>query len=99
MSLSLSLPLSLSAPSASTRSVSKSNISIYQAEYHPVARTRESDPNLVNYFSEVDPDEPTTSATTTVHSASIFDRDARETESSETSRNSARRCRLIPAQI
>ncbi|EZA61068.1 hypothetical protein X777_08280 [Ooceraea biroi] len=76
-----------SASTSNERSAIKSNTSVYQAEHHPVAhatRTRESYQDLAGYFSEVDPDEPTTSATNiTVHSASTFDRDAERTESSE----------------
>lgn len=53
------------------------------------ARTRESYQDLASYFSEVDPDEPSTSATNTiVLSTSTFDRDLERTEPSKTLQNS-----------
>ncbi|XP_072765920.1 uncharacterized protein [Anoplolepis gracilipes] len=66
------------------QSTAKSNTSIYRSEHHSVAhaaRTRESCQDLASYFSEVDPDEPSTSATNTiVLSASTFDRDVEPSE-------------------
>jgi len=53
------------------------------------ARTRESHQDLASYLSEVDPAEPSTSATNTiVLSASTFDRDLERTEPSKTLQNS-----------
>lgn len=85
--------LSSSASTLNEQSAAKSDTLIYQ---HPVAdaRTRESCQDLAGYFSEVDPDEPSTSATNTELSASTSDRDAERTEPSKTSRNSVPRCRL-----
>ncbi|XP_020287071.1 uncharacterized protein LOC109856341 isoform X2 [Pseudomyrmex gracilis] len=76
-------------PSTSTQNeeLTKINPSVYRSEHHLVAndaRTRESYQDLASYFSELDPDEPSTSATnTTVLSASTFDRDVERTEPSE----------------
>lgn len=89
----------MSASTLNEQSKAKSNTSVYQSEHHlvaDVARTRESYQDLASYFSEVDPDEPSTSATNTiVLSTSIFDRDVEGTEPSKTSRNSPPRCRII----
>ncbi|KYN20639.1 PREDICTED: uncharacterized protein LOC108760495 [Trachymyrmex cornetzi] len=75
-----------SASTLNEQDTEKSNTSDYQFEHHPMdaARTRESYQDLASYFSEVDPDEPSTSATNTiVLSASTFDRDLERTEPSE----------------
>lgn len=76
---------SLSASTLNEQST-ESNTSIYRSEHHSVAdaaRTRESCQDLASYFSEVDPDEPTTSATNTiVLSASTFDRDVEPSKTS-----------------
>ncbi|XP_011686502.1 PREDICTED: uncharacterized protein LOC105449194 [Wasmannia auropunctata] len=75
-----------SASTLNEQGTTKSNSSDYRSEHHPVdaARTRESYQDLASYFSEVDPDEPSTSATNTiVLSASTFDRDVERTEPSE----------------
>ncbi|KYQ58091.1 hypothetical protein ALC60_03143 [Trachymyrmex zeteki] len=75
-----------SASTLNEEDTEKSNTSDYQFEHHPMdaARTRESYQDLASYFSEVDPDEPSTSATNTiVLSTSTFDRDLERTEPSE----------------
>ncbi|XP_018407357.1 PREDICTED: uncharacterized protein LOC108783312 [Cyphomyrmex costatus] len=75
-----------SASTLNEQDTEKSNTSGYRFEHHSVdaARTRESYQDLASYFSEVDPDEPSTSATNTiVLSASTFDRDLERTEPSE----------------
>lgn len=90
--------LSSSASTLNEQDTAKSSISDYQSEHLPVdaARTRESYQDLTSYFSEVDPDEPSTSATNTiVLSASTFDRDVERTEPSKTLWNSAPRYQFI----
>lgn len=86
LSSSLFLRLPLSASTLNEQSTVKSNTSIYRSEHHSVAdaaRTRESCQDLASYFFEVDPDEPTTSATNTiVLSASTFDRDVEPSKTS-----------------
>ncbi|XP_070171699.1 uncharacterized protein [Polyergus mexicanus] len=73
-----------SASTLNEQSTAKSDTSIYRSEHHSVAdaaRTRDSCQDLASYFSEVDPDEPSTSATNTIMlSASTFDRDVEPSE-------------------
>ncbi|TGZ54452.1 Uncharacterized protein DBV15_09112 [Temnothorax longispinosus] len=75
-----------SASTLNEQDTAKSDTSDYRSEHHSAdaARTRESYQDLASYFSEGDPDEPSTSATNTiVLSASTFDRDVERTELSE----------------
>lgn len=94
--LKASFTFSSSASTLNEQDTAKSNTSNYRSEHHLVdaARTRESYQDLASYFSEVDPNEPSTSATNTiVLSASTFDRE--RTEPSKTLWNSVLRCQFI----
>ncbi|XP_032687186.1 uncharacterized protein LOC116851655 isoform X2 [Odontomachus brunneus] len=72
----------------SGQSAAKSNTSVYRAEYLVAdARTRESCQDLGSHFSEVDPDEPSTSVANTELSAGTSDRDVGRTEPNENPRS------------